>query len=199
MLDLMPELDVAAVVRQTGVSGYSRHRPRLETTVRELLGDLPREGLLAPAIARQSHPVTRISDEEISLKDGVTLPGRGLREIFGGATKLVAMVVTIGPALEQRVTAYLDGREALRGLALDAIGNAALDWLCRQGCARVAPGYAARQRRGGSRRAPRSAPVSQTRWTWKFRRSYLNWRGRLQSGFHCLTVASCCRASPCPR
>jgi hypothetical protein len=74
--------------------------------------------------------------ESILLEGGSKLTGPLVTRHLSGARRVVAAVCTIGPELEQVVTHSL-GENPLYALALDGLGNAAVDILVQELCTRI--------------------------------------------------------------
>jgi hypothetical protein len=90
------------------------------------------------------HPVALTSEvlvrdhrhERILLEGGVSLTGPLVARHLAGAQRVVAAICTIGPDLENAVTHQL-GEDPLYALALDGLGNAAVENLAQQVCGRI--------------------------------------------------------------
>lgn len=74
--------------------------------------------------------------ERILLENGWNLTGSLVASHLAGAQFVVAAICTIGLELEKAVTQLL-GKDPLYALALDGLGNAAVEVLAQQVCARV--------------------------------------------------------------
>jgi len=89
------------------------------------------------------HPVTLIQEvvvlehrhDRILLQGGATLTGSLVTRHLSGSQRLAAAVCTIGSELEDAV-AHLIGEDPLYALALDGLGNAAVELLSQLVCAR---------------------------------------------------------------
>jgi hypothetical protein len=87
------------------------------------------------------HPVALIyevavheqSHELILLEGGVTLTGPLVGRHLAGAQRVIAAVCTIGSEMEETVNHFLD-KDPLYALALDGLGNAAVEILAQQVC-----------------------------------------------------------------
>jgi hypothetical protein len=99
--------------------------------------------LLAPRVTRRTRAVTMHDEGGVHLAGGGRLRGAYAAQHVSGANEVVVAVCTIGPVLEQRVSATL-ADDAVLGLALDGLGTAAADALSSAVCAQVAAEAAAR-------------------------------------------------------
>ncbi len=75
--------------------------------------------------------------ECILLVDGMVLTGHLVANHLSGSQRVVAAICTIGSELEEIVT-HLLGEDPLFALALDGLGNAAVENLAQQICANIA-------------------------------------------------------------
>lgn len=132
--DILLSLEANQVLRREGIKKYSRIRPEMKTLIRELLASMENNRLLEPAIAYEIYSITEVRHKELWLESKAALHGPLLPSVLDGAKQLGAVVCTIGPKLEEKVTDYLDKNEPLRGLLMDGIGSAAVDALAQQAC-----------------------------------------------------------------
>lgn len=135
--DISVRLDIKKVLQGQGMGGCSRPRPEITALSGELLSNIDKMHLLEPALAYESYSITGAGQDRVNLNGGFILNGSLLPVKFPSARKLVAIVCTIGPKLEEAVSEYFNRGEALRGILLDGIGNVALDSLVREACRRV--------------------------------------------------------------
>jgi hypothetical protein len=117
------------LLRRQGLGGGARVRPGIKKLITELLAEVEKDALLEPAVAYEFYPIAAMGSERISLEGGKAIEGPLLPAIFPEARELIVLIATIGPRLEERVTAYSKGGEALRGMILDGIGTAGVDKL----------------------------------------------------------------------
>ena len=75
--------------------------------------------------------------DRILLKDGLSLTSPVVISHLGGAMQVIAAICTIGQELEKSVTDLLTPDPHL-ALALDGLGNAAVEMLAQQVCAHIA-------------------------------------------------------------
>jgi hypothetical protein len=93
--------------------------------------------LIHPVALTSAVPIIEHRHDRILLGNGAELTGPLITRHLGGAHRLVAAVCTIGLELEQVVT-HLLGEDPLYALALDGLGNAAVEILTQQVCASIA-------------------------------------------------------------
>lgn len=100
-----------------------------------------REGLplLAPAVATCEAAVVELRHERLLLAGGRRLSGSLVAQLLGPSERVVAMVCTVGAALEQLAAAVMPDDPAL-ALALDSLGSVAVAELSALACARIATG-----------------------------------------------------------
>lgn len=94
------------------------------------------QGLLQPAVVAASCAVTGLRHQRLQLEGGGYLAGPLINEHLYGARSVVAVVCTIGPALETEASGWF-ARDPALSVALDALGSAAVDMLVAALCQRV--------------------------------------------------------------
>lgn len=124
-------LNTQQVLRRMGTTA-TRAKPQILDVLCQLLATA--ETFLKPAFVYALHGIDRVHHDELRLKDGIVLHSSRLASVMSSAQKLAAAVGTIGPALEEKVTAYFARNDPLRAVILDGIGNAAVDALSRETC-----------------------------------------------------------------
>jgi hypothetical protein len=82
--------------------------------------------LLAPAAMYAILPVRDFEHEQVILDNGATFKGSLAARALAGAHEVAVAVCTIGSALEERMSALFVSRDALRALALEGAGVAAV-------------------------------------------------------------------------
>ena len=127
-------LKISEVLRREGLSNYANVRPEIEDLTLELLTIVEITDLLEPVIAYQIYQVTGMNGQQVSLEGSSVVHGSLLPSTFPEAKELAIAVCTIGPKLEEKVTAYSNSGETLRGVLLDGIGSAAVDSLTYEVC-----------------------------------------------------------------
>ncbi len=122
------------LLRRQGIREYSRLRPGIKSLFREVLAAMRSDSLLEPAIAYEIYPIREVRNTRVLLEGNVALDGRMLASLLAEAEELAAIVCTIGPRLEKKVTEYFRQEEPVRGLLLDGAGSAAVDSLIQEVC-----------------------------------------------------------------
>jgi cobalamin-dependent methionine synthase I len=124
-------LDMDRVLQRQGFKDLSKVRPEMRVMASELLAEAQETRLIDSAVTYEVYPVAEMGDEHVTVEGrmiaGTLLPSRLL-----GAKRLVFMVITIGPKLENRVKEYSASGTALRGMLLDGVGSAAVDAVARE-------------------------------------------------------------------
>jgi hypothetical protein len=92
--------------------------------------------LLQPVVASASFAVTEFRHERLKLGEAGHLSGPLVAEHLHAAQSVVVAVCSIGPALEEAASECFSADPAL-GVALDALGSAAVDLLGTTMCRRV--------------------------------------------------------------
>jgi len=90
--------------------------------------DLVRPVALTREIAVESH-----RHERVRLENGAALTGALAARHLGGAERVAAVICTIGPELE-KASSRLFGEDPVLAMALDGLGNAAVELLAQQIC-----------------------------------------------------------------
>jgi len=127
-------LETGEVLRRQGIGEYSRLKSEIKTLIHELLASVNDGHLLEPAIAYETHKISSVGHDQLSLEGNAVLHGSQLPSVLAEAKELTVVVYTIGLKLEEQVTAYFNKSEPLRGLLLDGIGSAAVDSLGLEVC-----------------------------------------------------------------
>jgi hypothetical protein len=132
--DIVLNIPMEAVLRRLGKRENLGLKPEMKMILNELLDSLDNLHLLEPAIVYEFHIITTISFGGVVLENGIVLNGSLFNSILKSAKKLAAVVCTIGPRLEERVTYFSAQKDPLRALLLDGIGSAAVDSLVQKAC-----------------------------------------------------------------
>jgi hypothetical protein len=93
-------------------------------------------GLIHPSALTHEFVVHAHRHERILLEGGGTLTGPLMTRWLAGAQRVVVVVCTIGPDLEKAIDQFIV-EDPLYSLALDGLGNAAVENLAQQVCARI--------------------------------------------------------------
>jgi hypothetical protein len=92
--------------------------------------------LVHPVAMTREIGVREFRHEQVLLENDCKLTGSLITRHLVGAQRLVAVICTIGPELENTVSRLL-GEDSLYALALDGLGNAAVESLSQQICAHI--------------------------------------------------------------
>jgi hypothetical protein len=84
------------------------------------------QALLTPAALYTIRPVRDFEHQQVVLDNGATFSGSLVARALAGATEVAVAVCTIGPALEERMSARFAAGDALRAVALEGAGIAAV-------------------------------------------------------------------------
>jgi len=82
--------------------------------------------LVAPAALYAILPVRHFEHQQIVLENGASFSGSLMARALAGATEVALAVCTIGPALDERMAALFAEGDAVRALALEGAGIAAV-------------------------------------------------------------------------
>lgn len=130
-LDLVIEVD--HVLRSQGVDPeiIRGRNPRIVEIAEQAL----EEGveLLAPKVQYQEFPVDVLRHEKLMLAGGKHLSGGIISQFLAAANKIIAVLCTIGDAVENRAIEVV-ADDPVYGLALDAVGSAATEALANITC-----------------------------------------------------------------
>lgn len=129
------DLDVDAVLRGQGADPaiIRQRKPVLVEIAAQALD----EGtpLLHPHVAHREFGVDGLRHERLALEGGGWLTGPLIARHLGPAQRVIVMVCTIGPELEETIGRAMRS-DVARGLALDGLGSAAVEMLANQVCHR---------------------------------------------------------------
>jgi hypothetical protein len=150
--DIKPTLEAAHVLRGQGIDP-AQARPAIIAAAREVLDEV--RALIAPAALYTVLP----------LRDGGAFAGPLVARALAGATRVALAVCTIGPALEERVTALFAAGDPVRAMALDGAGVAAVGEVSHMIGERICDEGAAQGLRAGMRVSPGQEgwPIEQQR------------------------------------
>lgn len=154
--DIPLSLKTKEVLRRAGIKEHSKLRPKVETSICELLTSTDEAHLLEPAIAYEIYPITKVGKNKVSLDGGAALHCSLIHSVFPQAKELAVLVCTIGPKLEGEVADYFDRSESLLGMLLDSIGSVAVDSLALEACRLIAREASSRDLQAGSPLSPGS-------------------------------------------
>ncbi|MEA3342359.1 MAG: hypothetical protein U9R15_20530 [Chloroflexota bacterium] len=143
-------LEVEHVLRGQGVDP-SRARPKLFATARDVLDEA--RSLLVPAALYTVLSVREFEHQRVILDGGAVFEGPLVARALAGATEIALAVCTVGPALDERVSA-LFADDPVRAMALDGAGIGAVGGIARLTGERIREEAEARSLRIGMRAEP---------------------------------------------
>ncbi len=130
------EIKVEAILHGQGMDPQVVHssKPLLLASAERALA----EGLslLHPTTLLREIGVREHRHNRILFENGAEMTGPLVARHLAGALRVFAVLCTIGPELENEVSRLL-GEESLYALALDGLGNAAVEELSQQVCAHI--------------------------------------------------------------
>ncbi len=133
LLDFDLELETSRILELLGGTTLKEER-----YLQVIQGMIHRaRGLLEPVILYDLFSVEEIHPGEVVLKEA-RLRSKGLAKLWVQAREIALILCTIGPALDEQVSAYFIASDPLGGLVLDAIGTAALEELAEEACRLIA-------------------------------------------------------------
>lgn len=121
--DFQISLQVNDVLEGQGIPP-AHASPPLVAAAQDVLGEA--QALLAPAGLYTILKVRDFEHQQIVLENGATFSGSLVARALAGATEVALAVCTIGPALEERMSALFAEGEAVRAVALEGAGVAAI-------------------------------------------------------------------------
>jgi hypothetical protein len=127
-------LDLDLVVRSLG-SDPERARPRLRRLCATMIERA--RSLLAPAVAYEIVDVQEVRHDRLVLSPRVAIKGPRLVSVVGGAEQIAVAVCTIGPDLEQAVSALFASGRPADATVLDGVGSAAVEELSQRACREI--------------------------------------------------------------
>jgi hypothetical protein len=123
-------------LRRTGLSGRL-NKTRIQQMTRDLVDEYLQTTLFHPILIYEFHNICSVKCSRIHFDSDTFLTSEPIASTYPGAKAIAVAICTIGSDLEKRVRQLVERGEQLRGFALDAIGNAALDALAEETCAIV--------------------------------------------------------------
>jgi hypothetical protein len=135
--DIKIALDADDVLRGEGADPETARtkRPALLKAVSAALHEGNTQ--LHPTVISHTVKVVEHRHERILLKGGQELTGPLAAHHLAGAEQIILVVCTIGSQLENMASSWMEKNPVL-GLALDGLGNAAVEKVAQQVCARLA-------------------------------------------------------------
>ena len=121
--DFQIRLEATQVLEGQGIPASQASAP-LMAAAEEVIDEA--QGLLAPAALYSITPVRHLEHEQVVLDNKATFSGSLVTRALAGANEVAMVVCTIGPALEERMSELFAAGEALRAVALEGAGIAAI-------------------------------------------------------------------------
>ncbi|MFQ6100220.1 MAG: vitamin B12 dependent-methionine synthase activation domain-containing protein [Anaerolineae bacterium] len=148
---LQPSLEVTHVLRGQGIDP-DRARPEIVAAAQEVLDEA--QSLLAPVALYTILPVRDFQHQRVTLDGGAVFEGTLVARALAGATEVALAVCTIGPALDERVSALLAAGEPVQAFALHGAGIGAVGEVARMVGERICDEASAHGLRTGMRASP---------------------------------------------
>lgn len=153
--EFVPEplcLKAAPILRFHGYRNLERVAPAILEAAQVMVDAA--EKLVDPRAVFVRRPVERVGAETLELQDGPTFRGSCFGKHLCHSREVVCFLVTMGPALDERVTELADGGDLLEAVFLEAAG-----WLAIEGTLRALRSHlGASVRAERLRLSPRLAP-----------------------------------------
>ncbi len=136
LTDWQIELDVDSVLRSQGgdPAALRASNSRLAMIAEKAISESAH--LIKPSVHQLRRKVMSYKHQILNLENGHTFSGSLISKHMAPAAEVVATIMTIGPDLET-YAAQVIGRDAALGLALDAVGTAAIESLSHTICSHV--------------------------------------------------------------
>jgi hypothetical protein len=128
------KLDYRNIIRRQGISPSSSLRPELITEIQEMY---KLENFLEPSISFESYEVKQADANQLTLDNGEIIVNSTLANKLSSAKRIVAIICTIGPLLDEQVAKFFAQQDPLKAFILDAIGSAAIDSLGAEACSLI--------------------------------------------------------------
>ena len=145
-------LDIKNVARRQGIREYANTRAEIKKVIGDMIRLVEDNHLVRGRFIYHLHPIQSIDRHTISVNESVVLRGTALSSLES-SSELAVIVCTIGDRLEHMASDYFAAKEPLKGLLLDGIASAAVDYVSQQACGAISK-YAS------SRGLQSSSPVS---------------------------------------
>jgi hypothetical protein len=160
--DVQLSLDAAHVLEGQGIPP-SQASPPLVAAAEEVLDEA--RVLFAPVALYTILPVRDFEHQQVVLDGGATFAGPLVARALAGAAEVAAAVCSIGPALDERVSALFAAGDPIRAMALDGAGTAAVGQLTAMVGIRICDAATARGWSVGMRASPGQEgwPIQQQR------------------------------------
>jgi hypothetical protein len=160
--DVQLSLDAAHVLEGQGIP-FSQASSPLVATAEEVLDEV--QELLAPAALYTILAVRDFEHQQVVLEGGATFSGPLVARALAGAPEVAVAVCSIGPVLDERVSALFAAGDPVRAMALDGAGTAAVKQLATMVGIRICDAVSARGWSVGMRASPGQEgwPIQQQR------------------------------------
>jgi hypothetical protein len=160
--DFQLSFEAEQVLEGQGIPPSQASLP-LIATAEEVLGEA-RE-LLVPVAVYTILPVRDFEHQQVVLDGGATFSGPLVARALAGAAEVAVAVCSIGPALDEHVSALFAAGDPIRAMALDGAGTAAVTQLTAMVGIRICDAATARGWSVGMRASPGQEgwPIQQQR------------------------------------
>lgn len=160
--DFQVRLEVDHVLEGQGVPP-DRASHGLRSAAQDVIGEA--HELLAPAALTSILPVQHFEHQQVVLSNQASFDGSLVARALAGATQVAVAVCTIGPALEERMTALFAEGDAARAMALEGAGVAAIRQVANAVGVSICDAATARGLKVGMRASPGQEgwPIQQQR------------------------------------
>lgn len=135
--DIRLHIDPVDVLRQQAGQRQGNVNPSLKSLVEELHSQVADQNLIQPEVAFELFPIDAVRDNRVILESGAVLEGRRLAIHFGSAKMVAGVMCTLGPRLDDRVSAFHGEDNELESMLLDGIGTLAVNALGAEACHQV--------------------------------------------------------------
>lgn len=129
-------IDVDGVLRGQGANPLvvRSRSPRLVTAAERALQE--GQPLIEPVVVYRRLAIESLQHERVQLSGGHSLSGPLIAQHLAAAQEVVALVCTVGRALEEYASQAM-AASTVHGLALDGVGSAAAEALATEACQRL--------------------------------------------------------------
>jgi hypothetical protein len=149
--DFQVSLEAAHILEGQGIPP-AQASASLVAGAQEVLGEA--QALIVPAALYTILPVNDFEHKQVTLENGTTLNGSLVARALAGATQVAIAVCTIGPALDERMSALFAAGDSLQAVALEGAGVAAIRQVSMQVGVRICDAATARGLSVGMRASP---------------------------------------------
>jgi hypothetical protein len=118
-------LAVLPILRFHGYRAIERVAPPILEAAQKMIATA--EALVAPQVVFVYRPIEHMDGERLTLRDGPTFHGRCFATHLAGSREALCFLVTMGPALDERVGELADDGDLLEALFLESAGWLAIE------------------------------------------------------------------------